>query len=516
MNFSPAPKKYVLTLAVACVGFVAWALFLFGRVGAFSPDEVMVVIRAVEGVCEISRGDWSIFSPREWMVLLYAGNLKILAMLPVFAVFAPSVEVMHVVWALFASVSVWLVFAVVGWLRSWFEAIVSSLLMCVNYYYVSSAVVAADLEEVFIIGVFWAALFAALLYVRRHQLVWAVCCGLLLGVGVWIKIMFFAYLAGLFCVLLLWRKAVAKKIMPSGWVGCVCGFLLGSLPYWIGSVVAKSTLWDLAQNAFSSGAGTDNSDVLGNLLLRCRHLWLVSTSTFQFGFTTLENLPDVGFAVLVLAAAVFFVRRRGKNDSALFRAGLVFCAVVFCLSVFVPSRHDPSHLFILIPFFQMLCAGLIYELKSGKYRLAQAVAVLLLLSHVFVQVSMFWYAGREVKRLNATGLRDYDLVFDYFKGNGATESLWLLPETFFCSVRFGQMTRKIVSHMPFGADTGEFVSDNVRSDWFYLVDGVPGSDMDGIKKQLKRRGFDVRFEKFWKQSNSGCLLNIYRVSADKR
>jgi hypothetical protein len=241
---------------------------------------------------------------------------------------------------------------------------------------------------------------------------WLLVAGLLLGLGLWAKVLFLWWIVAL----ALWsaansfvaeprqqhmggertrmntesdadghrssRKSASisgvfsanpRSLLPVG-----AGILIGSAPLWLYNLMTGGTLIALSRNVVQTEHGVSNLNVIHNLaaavesfvvLLDGRYFW------FQGGQFA-NHLNVVGFAAAI-AAAIVLVRMRPEWRKGLFLIGLLI-AVIVAESAFTVSGIWATHLYILLPLPQMAAAlgiVLVADWLGQRLRWARAIVI---------------------------------------------------------------------------------------------------------------------------------------------
>lgn len=348
------------------------------------------------------------------MVMDYVGTVNTYLALPIFAVMGVSVTSVRLLPILLAALSLILAYRLALQLFDWRVAAVTVLLAAVDPSYIffsRMGIHVTSVMTVFALG----SLLALLRWRTTGHGRWLGLTGLLLGLGLWAKVLFLWWIIALALGWLVWRligraagrqEAAPGKIDGSSILAFITGFLLGSAPLWLYNVMTGGTLTSFGRNAVVTEHGVNNLNILSNLaaaadsfaiLLDGRYFWFLGE---QFANT----VNVIGF-LAVLVIAVVLVRRQPEWRAGL---GLVVTLIVtiVALSAITVSGIWATHLYILLPLPQMLIGvGLVLvadTLAHGRRWLQTAIIVIALCAGMAANYRV--YASYETALVRSGGL----------------------------------------------------------------------------------------------------------------
>ena len=325
------------------------------------------------------------------MLMDYMGNLNGYLSLPFMALFGPGVMAARVAPIFFSAVTIVLAFALA---QSWFgrgAAAVTALLLAVNpsfIWFSRQGISVTSVMTVFSLG----SLLLLDQWRRREirdlrveirqssivnpkskiQNLKLVGAGLLLGLGLWAKLIFLWWIVALGAMALVWLLAsprqighkLAQMVRPALWV--LLGLLIGAAP------LIYYNLYDLLRQPFdlhhaytlgllfkSLGQPTDygvnNLDFWANLQKAIADFNVfIDGSYFWYNGVPYSNVYAVPtFVIAVIVGSVLaFVRHEWHKWLAVLAA----IAVTVLISAFTVSGLWATHLFIMLPLPQMVVA----------------------------------------------------------------------------------------------------------------------------------------------------------------
>jgi 4-amino-4-deoxy-L-arabinose transferase-like glycosyltransferase len=325
------------------------------------------------------------------MLMEYMGSLNGYLSLPFLALFGPGVVAARVAPIFFSAVTIVLTFALA---RSWFgrsAAAVTALLLAVNpsfIWFSRQGISVTSVMTVFSLGSLllldqwrrrekrdWRSGIRDSSFVIRHSSIsnlLLIAAGLLLGLGLWAKLIFLWWIVALGAMALVWLLAsprqighkLAQMVRPALWV--LLGLLIGAAP------LIYYNLYDLLRQPFdlhhaytlgllfkSLGQPTDygvnNLDFWANLQKAIADFNVfIDGSYFWYNGVPYSNVYAVPtFVIAVIVGSVLaFVRHEWHKWLAVLAA----IAVTVLISAFTVSGLWATHLFIMLPLPQMVVA----------------------------------------------------------------------------------------------------------------------------------------------------------------
>ncbi len=361
------------------------------------------------------------------MVMDYVGTVNTYLAIPVFAAFGVNVTSVRLLPILLAALSLLLAYRLAVRLFDWRVAALTVLLAAVDPSYVFFSRMGnhvTSVMTVFALG----SLLAFLHWRESRRTRWLALGGLLLGLGLWAKVLFLWWIAALvvaFCVERFVRSGLWSARLRSGlwsattpvvalprplrrqecpiqrgrlsshstnaavvrrnarpWAIVLAGCLIGSAPLWLYNLASGGTIISFTRNAVVTENGVRNLNVLANLVAAVQSFGvLLDGRYFWFMGGQFANVVNVVGFVAALAASVLLIRRRPA-----WRTGLVLVisviVVIVAASAFTVSGIWATHLYILLPLPQMaagLGVVLVAETLAQSRRWLQAVMIGLVL-----------------------------------------------------------------------------------------------------------------------------------------
>jgi len=340
------------------------------------------------------------------MLLDYMGSLGGYIIIPFMALFGPGYEAARLQPIFFSAITI-----VLAWLlaRRWFGfgvAAVTALLLAVNPSFiwfsrqgisVTSVMTVFSLSSLLLLDV--VVVRASAYEPRTKTLLLAFCAGVLVGLGLWAKFLFFRWIVVLVVigiVFLLTRSREARRTQSQAahvralvlpiLVGLI-GLLVGAAPlvyYNVVGLVRDGQPWTLsllltALTNPTQQFGVDNRNFLANLSKSIDDVRVfVDGSYFWYNGVPFSNVFSV--PVLLISAAVgsmlAVVRGRDQGDLPLpqqtrrdearrFFAVLAGIATLVVLGAFTVSGLWSTHQFIMLPLPQLVVACAVVWLAQG-------------------------------------------------------------------------------------------------------------------------------------------------------
>lgn len=402
---SAAPRPAVLArlaiardtavLALAVSLFLALSVQNIALPGLYYDEALDVVpsMQILQGTSlEAVRGSGLTLGGRTFplMVMDYVGTVNTYLALPLFALGGVNVTTVRLLPILLAALALALAYLAAYRLFDWRVAALTALLAAADPSYVLFSRMGIHVTSV--MAVF--ALGSLLAFLRwhdsGHKARWLLLAGLLLGLGLWAKVLFLWWpvaLAGGWLAMaavtplpspplkgegmpntLSLRERVGMRgirergATPRNAAVLLCGLLLGAAPLILYNVQTGGTLAALGRNALQTEHGVSNLAIGRNLpaavdsfrvLLDGSYFWFMGGQ-----FANRLAAPAFVLAVLVAAALLLYRRRAGTAERR--RAAFVFVLVVMAVTVFesafTVSGIWATHLYILLPLPQMVVA----------------------------------------------------------------------------------------------------------------------------------------------------------------
>ncbi len=314
------------------------------------------------------------------MVMDYVGTVNTYLALPLFAVLGVNVTSVRLLPILLAVLSMLLGYRLAAQLFDWRVAAFSTLLAATDpsfVFFSRMGIHVTSVMTVFALG----SLLALLRWSKSGHDRWLGLCGLLLGLGLWAKVLFLWWIVALAIAWIVWWGADRRSRAPSdgqreerpwggvpgvhGIVILVAGIVVGSTPLWLYNLMSGGTLTSFGRNAVVTDQGVSNLNVIANVaaaidsfrvLLDGRYFWFL-------GKQLANPLNVIAFAAAALGGLLLLRwRRQWRAGFALI---LVLIIVVVAESVFTVSGIWATHLYILLPLPQIIVAVAVVALADN-------------------------------------------------------------------------------------------------------------------------------------------------------
>ncbi len=252
-------------------------------------------------------------------------------------------------------------------------------------------------EYILLLLCLWGGLYLLNRFISTKNLIYACLALFLFGVGSHAKINFFWYLTGMIGYFLVSKGY--RTLLPIRWsksVALVASFLLGysmTIVYNIRTKGATVKLFYRLLTGSSTYVGVDNANYLLNLKVRVLQLYDflkgdigLTDKLGTFDIPVVLNLANHMVPVLFVAACFFaiYVLVVPGVISIKVKQGLkLYCfiwGITFLGLPLTPSNLDPTHLFMIYPFPQIVMACFFSFLlkKAADYQLARAIVKFIL------------------------------------------------------------------------------------------------------------------------------------------
>lgn len=302
------------------------------------------------------------------MNLRYAGAVKDLLYLPVWAATGPSVEAFRLLGMLFGAIGVAGVAALAAKFAGWREAATGALVLAIHPAYIQqtvfdSGLIAAWMLAFGLLG-FAIAAYASQAYARRAFFVGAAC-----GFGIWCRANF---LWLLIAVVLAALGEIARRRRHA--LPFVLGGLAGGLPFLVYQVISRGGTIEALSMHDAAGPFVEN--LKSRLVLLSETLLADREHRAMWGDASLPLWHSIPIAVLALSAlAVCF--RRGALGRIVALTTLALTAILLVSRMAIGEHH----LIVLVPLVA-LAAGV----AAGLVRARLRVPALL----VYGGLALFW------------------------------------------------------------------------------------------------------------------------------
>ena len=367
-----------IVLAIAVVVFLALSLQNIALPGLYY-DEALDVVPAMQLLqgtpVEPVRGAGLTLAGRTFplMVMDYVGTVNTYLALPLFAVLGISVTSVRLLPILLAVLSLILGYRLATKLFDWRVAAFATLLVATDpsfVFFSRMGIHVTSVMTVFALG----SLLALLRWGRTGHDRWLGLCGLLLGLGLWAKVLFLWWIVALAIAWIVWRsvgrRSEAGGSLQKGRMGArgvlilLAGIVAGSAPLWLYNLMSGGTFTSFGRNAVVTDQGVSNLNVIANMataidsfrvLLDGRYFWFL-------GKQLANPLNVIAFAAAAVGGLLLLRwRREWKAGFALILALII---VIVAESVFTVSGIWATHLYILLPLPQIIVAVAVVALAD--------------------------------------------------------------------------------------------------------------------------------------------------------
>ncbi len=235
-----------------------------------------------------------------------------------------------------------------------------------NFSYIQAVQHSFFREEIFQVCGLWFGLALCVLGQRRKQSLFLYLGFFVFGLTLWDKIMFIAYIIGAFAVFFVFgRKSrdFIKDVFPSHYHALLAGmaFVCGAAPLvWFNVRHGFPTLKLISFRVFhftEVNYDWNNSAVFANFIRRIHDFYLYIIGEVLFELETAGGVYVVLLTcAFVWGCVIVFGRRGDLGLKQRLRVLFVFYAVVLFLTCFIPNKHHPGHILVLVPFSGILCS----------------------------------------------------------------------------------------------------------------------------------------------------------------
>jgi hypothetical protein len=283
----------------------------------------------------------------------YIGAINTYSAIPFFLVLGMNTVSLRVMATVIGLLTLWLTFRLAHELYGPVAAVLAGLLLAVNPtfifwsrqgVFVTSAVAAIGLGVVLTWLRWW----------RTGARRYAIAGAFLVGLGLYIKLLFLWLIVGLGLVAFLvnidqWQR-VRRRIGrgPIGWIGLA--FLLGSSPLIVYNLQTGGTFDTIGTNLITSYYGTNNLAFLPNLLERFRQFAAVlAGSHFWYLGQAYANWLNLGLFLVALGITLLFGFGAGQREDRLALFPFAVVGSVILASCATVSALWVTHFAILSP-----------------------------------------------------------------------------------------------------------------------------------------------------------------------
>ncbi|MFC2049004.1 ArnT family glycosyltransferase [Elusimicrobiota bacterium] len=357
----------------------------------------------------------------------------------------------------------------------------------------------------------------------------------LFGCGLSIKLSAAARIAGiLLASICVYRKSilnVLNKITKIQLAGLILFFSAGSFPFlYYNAASGGKTFKLMSFIGKTTEEGTDNSNIVGNLIIRAEHIaQIIREHINAAAYTNLINGSRTVFPrglLLILFICSFIllillVVRKRKDRRKITFIYIVF-TIMFICSIFSPSSLSVDHMSLIYPFPQFIFAYLIYRLyKSwGKYWLA------LIMLPLAINLNVLYFYHKTLHETGGNGYwsryipvlteyvktSDISPLFGMCNGLQGTIPIVTAGEMYIDDFLYGPSTFHPIEYFE------ETVHDLMIKHEKYYVLGMPMESeidhekkMEIVRKQAALFKREVRVEKIIYNRIDDPVYAIYRI-----
>lgn len=319
------------------------------------------------------------------MIMDYVGAVNTYLMIPFFAVLGVNVYSLRLMTVVLSAITLVLAYRVGRRFFGEAVALLATFLLAIHPSFVfwsRMGITVTSVMTVFSLG----SLLAFVRWWDRRDGRWFIAGCLLLGLGLWSKLLFLWWILALLAVGLAllawqameggrgWTRRFASALLGIVrrryfWAGLVA-FLVGSAPLIWYNVVAGATFGTLQKNLVTTEYGVNNLDLGRNLVTA----WdtfriLLDGSYFWYQGGPFANDAYLPVFVICAAGAAFLVMTRARQHGRALFVSLAIVGLLIVQSSVTVSGHWATHLFVSYPFPQLviaLCAVLVATRWRGS------------------------------------------------------------------------------------------------------------------------------------------------------
>jgi hypothetical protein len=306
------------------------------------------------------------------MIMDYLGAVNTYLMVPFFAVLGVNVYSLRLVTVLLSAITLLLTHRVGRRFFGEAVALLATLLLAIHPSFVfwsRMGITVTSVMTVFSLG----SLLAFLRWWDRRDGRWFMAGCLLLGLGLWSKLLFLWWILALASVgvaVLAWQEigqgsgwtrrfsaALAGIVRPGHFWAGLLAFLLGAAPLIWYNVVSGATFDTLQKNVVTTEYGVNNLD-LGRNLVAAWDTFRVLLDGSYFWYQGGPFANDAYLPVFLIGAmgAIFLVMTRARQHRRALVVSLAMVGLLILMSSVTVSGHWATHLFISYPFPQLVIA----------------------------------------------------------------------------------------------------------------------------------------------------------------
>jgi 4-amino-4-deoxy-L-arabinose transferase-like glycosyltransferase len=309
--------------------------------------------------------------PWMFMSLEYEGHLVAYLLVPVFAIFGPSVFMARFIYVLFSLVSLICIFYVC---KRWFNrgvALTAIFLLGINTTFIRCTRVGSLRDEILQISLIWLGIALIQLYIDRKNKFYLYASGFIFGLALWAKIMFLGFLLAAVIAFSFFGKRginfLRNRIFLSkkDLTGFLLMFVVGSSPFVMFNIMLKNETFRYLWRHFWNPTvyGYNNLAVFKNISLRVGDLYKILLN--GIGPETLSYTKNyfhlILFLVSLLVVLFYIVFSKQSPISKNKLKFLIFAySILFILTCFVPQNRIIEHVILLFPFVQIMEAVAIF------------------------------------------------------------------------------------------------------------------------------------------------------------
>lgn len=321
--------------------------------------------------------DWPVNSGRA-----YSGALQTYLSVPLFFMLGQNLFALRLLTILLGLFTIFLSYAVVlRWFNRPVAVIMSAFLVLQPCFILFTKIANNDTVLNFLV---MAALWCFTQWPARHRSWYLYAGAFIMGLGLWTKIIFVWPILAFFLAWVLFARD-RFHFSARQYTGMAAAFCLGFLPQIYSLAASRGYLLRYLWECVSAPVGDpsrmniNNSNILGNLIWRWEQLCgLFGGQSFDMLVPFQEHPPSPLFAILFAAAVIFLVEMvflsRDPQVKKRVAAVLVIFGVLFGGTIFTLSSFRTMHVFLTVPFVQIILALFVYY--SFRYAVPRMRGVL--------------------------------------------------------------------------------------------------------------------------------------------